>query len=86
VDDRLIAGVALGLAAMVVAPLAGIWTVIAWGILTGAPFRDSDVMTTGRGRSVGFLLIATVGLVLVMAGAGLAATSTDELVDLTKGI
>jgi hypothetical protein len=86
VDDRLIAGVALGLAAMVVAPLAGIWTVIAWGILAGAPFRDSEVMTTGRGRSVGFLLIATVGLVLVMAGAGLAATSADELVDLTQGI
>ena len=33
VDNRLIAGVALGLGAMVVAPLAGIWTVIAWGIL-----------------------------------------------------
>ena len=86
VDNRLIAGVALGLAAMVVAPLAGIWTVIAWGILAGAPFRDSEVMTTGRGRSVGFLLIATVGLVLVMAGAGLAATGTDELIQLTEGI
>ena len=86
VDNRLIAGVALGLAAMVVAPLAGIWTVIAWGVLAGAPFRDSDVMTTGRGRSVGFLLVATVGLVLVMAGAGLAATGTDELLQLTEGI
>jgi hypothetical protein len=86
VDNRLIAGVALGLAAMVVAPLAGIWTVIAWGILAGAPFRDSEVMTTGRGRTVGFLLIATVGLVLVMAGAGLAATGTDELLQLTEGI
>jgi hypothetical protein len=86
VDNRLIAGVALGLGAMVVAPLAGIWTVIAWGILAGAPFRDSDVMTTGRGRSVGFLLVATVGLVLVMAGAGLAATGTDELMELTQGI
>jgi hypothetical protein len=86
VDNRLIAGVALGLGAMVVAPLAGIWTVIAWGILAGAPFRDSDVMTTGRGRSVGFLLVATVGLVLVMAGAGLAATGTNELMELTQGI
>ena len=86
VEDRLIAGVALGLAALVVAPLAGIWTVIAWGILAGAPFRDSDVMTTGRGRTVGFLLIATVGLVLVMAGAGLAATGSDELLELTQGI
>ena len=85
VDNRLIAGVALGLGAMVVAPLAGIWTVIAWGILTGAPFRDSEVMATGRGRSVGFLLVATVGFVLVMAGAGLAATGADELLQLTGG-
>ena len=58
---------------------------IAWGILTGAPFHDSEVMAAGRGRSVGFLLVATVGFVLVMAGAGLAATGTTELLQLTEG-
>ncbi len=86
VDNRIVAGVALGLGSMVVAPLGGIWTVIAWGILTGAPYRDSEVMTTGRGRTVGFLIIATVGLVLVMAGGGLAAAGAAEVTRLSEGI
>jgi hypothetical protein len=86
VDNRLVAGIALGLGTMVVAPLGGIWTVIGWGILSGAPYRDSDAMTTGRGRTLGFLIIATVGLVLVMAGAGLAAAGAAEVTRLSEGI
>jgi hypothetical protein len=86
VDNRLVAGIALGLGSMVVAPLGGIWTVVAWGILTGAPFRDSEVMTTGRGRTLGFLIIASVGVVLVLAGAGLAAAGAAEVTRLSEGI
>ena len=86
VDNRLVAGIALGLGSMVVAPLGGIWTVIGWGILSGAPYRDSEVMTTGRGRTLAFLIIATVGLVLVLAGAGLAAAGAAEVTRLSEGI
>jgi hypothetical protein len=85
VDDRLVAGIALGLGSMVVAPLGGIWTVVAWGILSGAPYRDSEVMTTGRGRTQGFAIIATVGLVLVLAGAGLAGAGAAEVTRLSGG-
>ena len=66
VDNRVIAGIALALASMVVAPLGAIWTVLAWGRLTGAPYRDSEVMTTGKGRLIGFGLVAGVGMVLVL--------------------
>jgi hypothetical protein len=86
VDNRLVAGIALGLGTMVVAPLGGIWTVIGWGMLTGAPFHDSEVMTTGRGRTLGFLIIATVGLVLVVVGAGLGAVGAAEVTRLSEGI
>ena len=86
VDNRVIAGIALGLGSMVVAPLAGIWTVVAWGILTGAGYRDSEVMTTGRGRTIGLLIVAGVGVVLVLAGAGLAAAGVAELTQRPEGI
>lgn len=83
VDNRVIAGIALALASMVVAPLGAIWTVLAWGRLTGAPYRDSEVMATGKGRLVGFGLVAAVGLVLVVVGGGLAATGSAEFLRLT---
>ncbi|HEX5829086.1 MAG TPA: hypothetical protein VFY23_16290 [Candidatus Limnocylindrales bacterium] len=86
VDDRFVAGIATGLASMVVAPLSGIWTVLAWGQLTGAPHRDTDVMTTGRGRWVALVLIVGVGMVLVLAGGALAAAGSDELRRVTEGI
>jgi hypothetical protein len=86
VDDRLIAGVASGLASLVVAPLGAIWTVLAWGQLTGAPHRDSEVMTTGRGRMVGLGIVLGVGAVLLLAGAGLAAAGSEEFLRLSEGI
>jgi hypothetical protein len=83
VDNRVIAGIALALASMVVAPLGAIWTVLAWGRLTGAPYRDSEVMTTGKGRLTGFALVAGVGLILVVVGGALAATGSAEFLRLT---
>ncbi len=83
VDNRLVAGIALGLASMVVAPLGAIWTVLAWGTITGAPYRDSEVMATGRGRVLGFGLVAGVGMILVLAGGGLAASGSAEFLRLT---
>ena len=68
---------------MVVAPLGAIWTVLAWGRLTGAPHRDSAVMTAGKGRLVGFGLVAGVGMVLVVIGGGLAASGSAEFLRLT---
>ncbi len=83
VDNRVMAGVAVALATMVVAPLGAIWTVLAWGRLTGAPHRDSEVMAAGKGRLVGFGLVAGVGMVLVVIGGGLAATGSEEFLRLT---
>jgi hypothetical protein len=85
VDNRLVAGIALGLGTMVVAPLTGIWTVVAWGTLSGAAYRDSDVMATRRGRTSGFLIVALVGVVLVLAGAGLAGVGVAELTQRSEG-
>jgi hypothetical protein len=79
VEDRLVAGIALGLATMVTAPLSGIWTVLAWGSLTRAPYVESDVMRTGQGRAKAALLVAGVGLVLLLLGGALAGTASDEL-------
>jgi hypothetical protein len=84
VDNRAIAGVAVALATMVVAPLGAIWTVLAWGRLTGAPHRDSEVMAVGKGRLVGFALVAGVGMVLVVIGGGLAAAGSEEFLRLTR--
>jgi hypothetical protein len=86
VPDRIVAGIALGLATMVTAPLAGIWTVLAWAMLTRAPYLDSPVMTTGKGRVVGVAIVLGVGLVLMVIGAGLAGTGASELLDLTSAI
>ncbi|HEY3333880.1 MAG TPA: hypothetical protein VGK16_01490 [Candidatus Limnocylindrales bacterium] len=83
VDNRVIAGIALALASMVVAPLGAIWTVLAWGRLTGAPHRDSEVMATGKGRLTGFALVAGVGMLLVIVGGALAATGSAEFLRLT---
>jgi uncharacterized membrane protein YbaN (DUF454 family) len=82
VDDRLVAGIAVGLATLVTAPLSGIWIVLAWGELTGAPHADSTVMTTGKGRVVAIALIAGVGVVLFMIGSAMAASGSSELLGL----
>jgi len=83
VDNRVMAGVAVALATMVVAPLGAIWTVLAWGRLTGAPHRDSEIMAAGKGRLIGFGLVAGVGMVLVVIGGGLAAPGSEEFLRLT---
>jgi hypothetical protein len=86
VDDRLVAGIAVGLATLVTAPLAGIWTVLAWGELTNAPHADSPVMATGKGRIVAALLILGVGMVLLLVGGAMAATGSSEFLRLSEGV
>ena len=85
VDDRIVSGIAAGLASMVVAPLGGIWTVLAWGQLADAPYLDSDVMRTGKGRLLGFSIVAGVGLVLLLVGGTLAAAGSQEFIRLSGG-
>jgi hypothetical protein len=70
--NRLIAGIALGLAQLVTAPLGGIWTVIAWGDLVGARHADSPLMARGRGRWVTAAFILGIGAFLLVVGIGVA--------------
>ena len=54
----------------------------AWGELSGAPHADSEVMTTGKGRTLAALLIVGVGTVLLMVGGAMAATGSSEFLRL----
>lgn len=85
VDDRLIAGIATGLSTLVVAPVGVIWTVLAWATLAGAPYHDNEVMTTGKGRSLGFLIVAAVGIMLLVTGGTIAAEGSREFLRLIGG-
>jgi len=86
VDDRLVAGIAVGLATLVTAPLGGIWTVLAWGELTGAPHADSPVMATGKGRVLAMVLIVGVGAVLLLIGGAMATAGSSAFLRLYDGV
>ena len=77
-QNRVIAGVALALSALVTAPLSGIWTAIAWGDLTGGRHADSALMARGRGRLTTAALLVGLGGILLFVGIGVAGASMER--------
>lgn len=72
VTNPLIAGIAVGIAALVFEPLPAIAMVLAWGDRVGGRHADSEVMARGRGRNVAALLVFGLGAILLVAGIGVA--------------
>jgi hypothetical protein len=78
-ENRVVAGIATAIAALVIAPLTGIWATIAWGDLTGAPHRDSELMARGRGRWTAAALLLGLGTILFVAGIGIASATVSRV-------
>jgi hypothetical protein len=74
-DDRLVVGLASGLASLVAAPLSAIWVAIAWGDLVADRNRDAGAVTRGRGRWVSAALVAGLGAVLLIIGLAMVGGS-----------
>lgn len=68
VQDRLVAGIATGLATVIATPLYATWSVIAWGDLVGGRHGDLPVMARGVGRRAGAALVVGFGVLLLVAG------------------
>jgi hypothetical protein len=74
-DDRLVVGLASGLASLVAAPLSAIWVAIAWGDLVGDRDRDDAAVARGTGRWVSAALVAGLGAVLLIVGIAMVGGS-----------
>ncbi len=79
-ENRVIAGVALAIAVLVTAPLTGIWAAIAWGDLVAGRHADSAVMARGNGRWKAVAIVGGLGILMVIAGIGIAGAAIARLV------
>lgn len=75
--DAWAGGLALALASLLFTPLTTIGYTLAWGWLVGNRYRDTEVMAERKGRRTATLIVVGLGLILLVAGCGVAAGSAS---------
>ncbi len=78
-QDRLVAGIATGLATLIASPLYVTWSVICWGDLVGGQHADSATMARGVGRRTGAALVIGFGVLLLAVGLVVFAGSVASM-------